>query len=412
MKTFGRAALVTMGTLLGAACAAANSAAAPVPGAQTGRRLTLEEIEALALPKLADFVRYYYQFMAGDGDTVRRVLLEAFRKVVLVPRIMVDVSSVDTSVTIFNRKLRSPIMVAPTTFHRLAHLDGEAATARGAAATGCNYCYNIAYATIGVKDVKAATRTSLSAPRWAHVYLFKDREFVLWMLRLAEQHGFDAVIVTCDHAHDRVRDMTMPSFDAGCAGPARTDASAGDPRVIDIMRFPNVEEYRRHHNLNPSDRVGENDEALAWSDLRWLCSQTTLPVVAKGVLCAADAVLAVEHGASGIVVSNHGGRQCDGTPAAIEVLPEIVHAVGGDGGVPVLIDTGIRTGNQVLKALALGASAVLLGRPILWGLAWRGDAGVSQVLENLNTELVYDMRSYGVQDIPSIAKLERRRVQA
>ena len=338
--------------------AAAAAAAAAAADSTVGRRLTLREIELLALPRLASFVREYYQFTAGDGDTVVRTVPDAFRRLALVPRIMVDVSTVDTSVALFGVLLRSPIMVAPTTFHRLAHPDGdwpgEAATARGAASSGCNYCYNIAYSTVSAAAVEAAA-PAVSSPRWAHVYLFKDRQFVLWMLRLAESQNFAAVVVTCDHAHDRVRDMTMPAFDAGCAGPARVDSNGRGtgPSVMEIMEFPNVEEYRRAEHIPPSDKVGDNDEALTWKDLCWLCSQTRLPVVCKGVLCAEDARHAVDAGAAGVIVSNHGGRQVDGTPPAVAMLPSIVKEVGGAGGVPVLLDSGIRTGSQVLKALAL-----------------------------------------------------------
>lgn len=247
-----------------------------------GRRLSLREIEELALPQLAGFVREYYQYIAGEGHTIRRLLPSAFHDIVLTPRIMVDVHSVSTELTLFGQRLRSPIMVAPTTFHRLAHADGEAATARGAAAAGCNYCYNVAYSTVGAAEVAAAAPAATS-PRWAHLYLFKDRAFVLWMVRLAERSGFAALIVTCDHAHDRVRDMTMPAFDAGCGGPARADGRG--PTVRGIMNFPNVEAYRAETDIPPSDRVGENDDALTWVDLRWLCDQTRLPVV-RTVACS------------------------------------------------------------------------------------------------------------------------------
>jgi isopentenyl diphosphate isomerase/L-lactate dehydrogenase-like FMN-dependent dehydrogenase len=188
---------------------------------------------------------------------------------------------------------------------------------------------NMAYATVGVETVVEAGRLASSAagctPRWAHVYLFKDRDFVLWMVRQAEKMKFDAIVVTCDHAHERVRDMTMPAFEAGCDGPARADGTG--QTVREIMRFPNVEAYRAARALSglsePSDRVGQNDESLTWADVRWLCDQTTLPVVCKGVLRAVDAQLAVQHGARGLVVSNHGGRQMDGAVPAITALPEV-----------------------------------------------------------------------------------------
>ena len=178
----------------------------------------------------------------------------------------------------------------------------------------------MACATVGVEAVAEAGKL---APRWAHIYLFKDREFVLWMVRKAEEMGFDAIVVTCDHAHERVRDMTMPAFEAGCDGPARADGTG--QTVREIMRFPNVEAYRAARALSgePSDRVGQNDESLTWADVRWLCDQTTLPVVCKGVLRAVDAQLAVQHGARGLVVSNHGGRQMDGAVPAITALPEV-----------------------------------------------------------------------------------------
>ena len=221
---------------------------------------------------------------------------------------------------------------------------------------------------------------------------------MLHTVREAERLGFGALVVTLDHAHEGVKRNTMPAFSAADAAGAHVRGK----RLRDVMVFPHAEAYRRSHGLAMDDEtIGENDPTLGWADVRWLADATALPLVCKGILTAEDALLAAEHGAAAVIVSNHGGRQADSAPPALEALPAVARALR-DRGVEVYLDSGVRRGSDVLKALAFGASAVLIGRPVLWGLACDGQSGVESVLQILRDEILEEMANAGCASLAAV----------
>jgi isopentenyl diphosphate isomerase/L-lactate dehydrogenase-like FMN-dependent dehydrogenase len=278
------------------------------------------------------------------------------------------------------------VLVAPTAFQRLADPAGELATARAAAAAGTIMCLSTV-ASFSPAEVAAAVP---GAPLWFQLYWSRDRGFTQELLAAVTEAGFRALVLTVDFpvAGNRERD-------------AREDFT-----LPDDLPQPNLPVALARKDVHAA--IGQIvDSRLTWRDLEWLRSACELPLLLKGVLTAEDAVLAAEHGASGIVVSNHGGRQLDGVPAALDVLPEVVEAVGER--VEVLMDGGIRRGTDVLKALALGARAVLSGRPILWGLAVDGEDGVARVLELLRVEIENGLKLLGCTRPDEVTRTHVRR---
>ncbi|MEU4880128.1 alpha-hydroxy-acid oxidizing protein [Streptomyces althioticus] len=308
----------------------------------------------------------HHDFMAG-GAGEERVLADnerAFDRYALLPRVLRGHARRDTSVDLPGAPGAGPVVVAPTAFHRLAHPDGERATARAAAAEGAVLVTGTA-ATVAVGEVTAAAREAArDAAVWFQLSLHPRPEVTEALVRRAEKAGCSALVVTVDAPvfGRRPRDLRNGFTDLppGHAAENMRDLPGSPPGgLTDIPMSP----------------------ALSWSDLDALLSMTALPVLVKGVLHPADAELAVAHGAAGVLVSNHGGRQCDAVPAAVDCLPPVVDAVAGR--VPVLLDGGVRRGEDVTVALALGATAVGVGRPVLWGLAADGEAGVRRVLTEL-----------------------------
>ena len=323
----------------------------------------MREYEQLAEQRLEPGVYGYYAGGAGDEWTLHENEA-AFRRWVLRPRVLVDVTSVTTVTSVLGTESSMPILVAPTAFHRLVHANGEIATARAAAAAGTIMCVST-LATTGAAEVAKAAP---AAPRWYQLYWHPDRGLTRAIVKEAADAGFTAVVLTVDLPvlGNRERDLrtgfTLP--DGIVPAFARTAAYAA---------------------AKGSAVLGWTvDPSITWRDLEWLLSLSDLPLLVKGVLTAEDALLAVEHGCAGVIVSNHGGRQLDGVPASLDALPEIVDAVGER--CEVLVDGGVRRGTDVVKALALGAKAVLVGRAVLWGLAHDGEAGVERVLELLRAE--------------------------
>ena len=302
---------------------------------------------------------------ANDEWTLRENLA-AFERWILRPRMLVDVSRVTTTTTVLGTDSSMPLFVAPTAFQRTVHPDGELAMARGAAGAGTAMCLST-FATATIEEVAEAAP---GAPRWFQLYWSSDRGFVRDVVERAEAVGFTAVIVTVD----------LPRL-----GRRERDLRTGFvvPEELPVPAFVALAEASRA--VSPEDISWAVDDTLTWDDLEWLRSVTSLPVLVKGVLTAEDAVLAAEAGVDGVVVSNHGGRQLDGVAATLDVLPEVVEAAGDR--LVVLMDGGVRRGADVVKALALGAQAVLAGRPPLWGLGAGGADGVQRVLELLRDEL-------------------------
>jgi isopentenyl diphosphate isomerase/L-lactate dehydrogenase-like FMN-dependent dehydrogenase len=281
------------------------------------------------------------------------------------PRVLVDVSDVSTKATVLGTELEVPFLVAPVAFQLLAHPDGEKGMARAAHDAGTVMCLSSLTSTRAAEVADAAPE----GKRWMQVYCFRDRGVTRAMVEEAAESGYEALLLTVDapYAGKRERD-----FRTGFEVPAE-------------IRAPAIEAAAGHRSLTPAEVFALVDPSITWKDLEELCSEFELPILVKGLITGEDAALAVEHGAAGVVVSNHGGRQLDNAPATIDALPEVVEAVAGR--IPVLIDGGVRRGTDIAVALALGAEAVLVGRPVLWGLAWDGEAGARRALEMLADEL-------------------------
>ena len=342
--------------------------------------VTVEDFHERARSILPHAVYDYYAGGAGDEWTLRENRL-AFERVALVPRVLVDVSKVDLSTMVLGHPVRMPVLAAPTALQRMANPDGEVATARACAAAGTLMTLST-LASSTIEDVAAA-----GGQRWFQLYVMEDRGISEELVHRAHAAGFGAIVLTVDLPVLGIRDRDeRNSFELpegiGFANMAK--AKPGETEGSELFEFV----------------AHEHDRSLNWDDLAWIRSLSPLPLVVKGVVAAEDARLAVEAGVDGIVVSNHGGRQLDGTLPSVEALPEVLEAV--DGRVEVYLDGGVRRGTDVLKALALGARAVFVGRPILWGLAVDGQAGVERILELLRLELEVAMTIAGC---PSIAEI-------
>lgn len=307
----------------------------------------------------------YFAGGANDEWTLRENLA-AFRRWVLRPRTLVDVTSTSTATTVLGTDVSLPVLVAPTAFQRMAHPDGETAMARGAAAAGTIMCLS----TLATATIEEVARAAPDGPRWFQLYWSTDRGVVQDVLARAAEAGYRAVVLTVD----------LPVL-----GRRERDLRTGFeiPAEVPVPVF--VAQAERAAAVSPDHINWVVDKALTWKDLEWLRSVTSLPVVIKGILTGEDAELACASGADGIVVSNHGGRQLDGVAASLDALPEVIETVAGRA--EVLMDGGIRRGTDVVKALALGASAVLAGRAPLWGLAVGGSEGVERVLALLRDEV-------------------------
>jgi isopentenyl diphosphate isomerase/L-lactate dehydrogenase-like FMN-dependent dehydrogenase len=305
----------------------------------------------------------YFAGGAGDERTMRRNA-EAFADWELLPRVLVDVAEVDTSVELLGSRISMPLLVAPVAFQRLAHEDGEEGMARAAGAVGTAMCLS----TFATATPAAVAAAAPGTTRWLQLYCFRDRAVTDALLAEAAESGYEAVVLTVDapFAGRRERDIRS-GFETDVEAPAlRAATGSGRP-------------------VNTTELFGLVDASLDWDDLAALCDSCELPILVKGLMVSADAELAIEAGARGVVVSNHGGRQLDGVPAAVDALPAVADAVAGR--VPVLMDGGVRRGTDALVALALGADAVQVGRPALWGLAVDGEEGARKVLELLRDEI-------------------------
>ncbi len=303
----------------------------------------------------------YYDGGAGDEQTLADNEA-AWRALWIRPRLMVDVSAVDSSCTLLGERLAAPILLAPMAGQRLLHPDGELASARAAGAAGTVYCLS-SRATTDLAEVAAAA----SGPLWFQLYVAGDRERSARVLARAAEHGFRAVLLTIDMPVAGRRERELRHADEPLPEGVALSSHLGDELIEETKP------------------VGGWDATLTWADIAWVRECSGLPVLVKGVLTAEDAVAALAVDVDGIVVSNHGGRQIDGCVPTAVALPEVVAAVGRR--VPVLVDGGIRDGGDVLRALALGADAVLIGRPYGWGLATGGEAGVAAVVEAFAADL-------------------------
>ncbi len=349
--------------------------------------VSLIEYEALARKTLSGPAFDYFAAGAGDEITVRenRGGFDALR---LRPHVLVPVGDREHSVTLLGRTYPSPILVAPMAFQKIAHPDGEPATARACAAAGAVFVASTV-ATVSLEEIAAAT----PAAKWFQLYVFKDRGVTRALVERAEAAGYAAVQVTVD----------LPVM-------GRREADIRNCFALpDGLSIKNLE--GAGHGCLASDGIESGpalytrylfDPDLSWRDIEWLGSITRLPVLVKGIRRGDDADRAISHGAAGIVVSNHGGRQLDTVVPTIRALPEVVEAVAGRG--VVVIDGGVRRGIDAVKALALGASAVQVGRTVLWGLAVGGEAGATRVLNLLREELDNAMALCGCPTIGHITR--------
>ncbi len=355
----------------------------------TSKLLNLREFEPLAREKLSQMIFDYYASGANDDVTLNENQA-AYQRILLRPRMMTGNAERTMNTTILGQSLNAPIMIAPMAYMKMAHSDGEYAMARAAASRGINMVVSTT-ATVALEDVAAAVP---DAPRWFQLYLYKDRAAARELVERAESCGYKAIVLTVDRPILGRREADIRN-------------NFALPPHLEIKNFP-VYANREGVSAYHAPLLEDN---LQWSDVRWLKSITRLPVLVKGVLRGDDARFALDHGADGIIVSNHGGRQLDGALATIDALPDVVQAV--DGAADVLIDGGIRRGTDVLKALARGAKGVLLGRPLLWGLALNGEAGVGHILDLLIQELDLAMALCGchsIEDITSDLLAEEKKI--
>jgi 4-hydroxymandelate oxidase len=343
----------------------------------------VQDFEALARERLTQMAYDYYAGGAEDEITLRENR-EAFRRRFLKYRVLVDVSERDTTTTLLDQELPFPVILAPTSMHKLAHPDGELATAAGAAATGALMTLS-SISTVRMEDV---SESQPGAPRWFQLYCYSDRAVTEMLVKRAHAAGYTAIVVTVDVPLLGRRERDFRNVFALPEGVSFAN-----------FEFPKTDATSEGSALTTWVSALQTP-TLNWKDLEWLRSLSPLPMLLKGIVRADDAARAVEMGVDGIWVSNHGGRQLDGSIASLDALPDIVAAVGGR--TSIVVDGGVRRGTDVLKALALGADAVAIGRPQLWGLAAGGADGVRRVLEMLRDELSLAMALAGARSVAEI----------
>jgi len=353
-------------------------------GRASGRLVTVGDFERAAKARLSRMAYDYFR-SGADAQRTLRANLRAYRRLEIHYRVLVDVAERDLSTTILGTRVPFPILVAPTAYHRLADPEGEIASARATAEAGTIFTLST-LATTSLEDVAAAS----GGPMWFQLYVHKDRGFTRSLVERAEAAGYRALMLTVD----------TPLLGRRLADVRNAFALPEGLVMANLVSAADVAAAADQGSALASYVATRHDAALTWRDVDWLRSMTSLPVLLKGIVRPDDAARAVDHGAAAVVVSNHGARQLDGAPATLDVLPAIVDAVAGR--CPVLMDGGIRWGTDVLKALALGAAAVLVGRPILWGLAAAGGEGVAQVLQVLRDELSTAMALAGCRSLASI----------
>ncbi|KAF3953486.1 hypothetical protein CMV_021074 [Castanea mollissima] len=369
-----------------------------------GEPVNLNEFQELAreaLPKM------YYDFYAGGAEDQYTLEenMEAFRRIMIQPRILVDVSRIDLSTNVLGYNISAPILIAPTALHKLAHPEGEVVTARAAAA-----CKTIMALSFTSSCTLEEVASSCNAVRFFQIYVYKRRDLSALLVQRAERNGYKALVLTADSPRvgrkeaDIKNKMILPKL-------KNTERflslEASSDNVSDLEAFTKETKdasfWWKDNGSNLAAFAKETkDASFCWKDIEWLSTITNMPILIKGLLTREDAIKAVKVGVAGIVVSNHGGRQLDYAPATITVLEEVVQAVGGR--IPVFFDGGVRRGTDVFKALALGAQAVLIGRPVIYGLAAKGEYGVRQVIKMLKDELELTMALSGCTSVKAITR--------
>jgi 4-hydroxymandelate oxidase len=348
------------------------------PTDDLARVVSLAEYETLARERMEPAAFDYYAGGAWDEVTLRENV-EAWRRRRFRPRVLTDLRRIDPSARLLDRPVSMPVAIAPMALHGLAHPDGELATARAAAAAGVPFILS----TSSSRTIEEVAAEAPDGERWFQLYLVHDLAYTRGLVDRAVVAGYRAIVLTVDlpvvgyRERDRRSGFVLPSMG----------------NLVDAPAAPRG----RYGEIEAQAAIG-----LTWAEVPMIRGWSSLPLVLKGILTAEDAHLAVEHGAEAIVVSNHGARQLDRTPATADALEEVVGAVGGR--IPVWVDGGIRRGLDVLAALALGAEAVLLGRPVLWALAAGGEPGVERALAILREELSTAMPLLGVSTVDAVTR--------
>jgi 4-hydroxymandelate oxidase len=350
--------------------------------------INLDSLEAAARERLEKSLYDYIAGGAGDEWTLAENR-SAWARYPLLPRMLRGVGVRSLTTTVIGTPVSMPILVPPMGFHGLCHPDAEEATARATAAEETIFCAS----TVSNRSLEAIAKAA-AGPKWFQLYVYRDKEITKSLVDRAVAAGYQALCLTVDtplagpRERDRRNNLRMPSH-------------------LELGNFPAAHTAMHHQGTGKGSSLAayihaQWDPGLTWRDVEWLRSVSPLPVIVKGVLDPRDAVLSAEHGAQAVIVSNHGARQLDGVPAAITMLEPVVQALAGRA--EVLLDGGVRRGTDVLKALALGARAVLVGRPILWGLTLDGADGVRAVLQHLRAELDLSMALAGCAGIPDITR--------
>jgi len=343
--------------------------------------LDVSELEQLAAERL-DPLGYSYVFR-GSGDEVTLAdNVAAWQRLKLRPHVLRDVSAVTTATTVLGTSVGTPVLVAPTAMHRFASPDGELATARAAAAVGTLMVVSMA-ATFSLEEI---AKVAPGAPHWQQMYMVRDRGLTRALAERTRDAGYQAIVATVD----------------GAAVPLRRGLEGGVLVPPPDFRFPNLAPPALADSSDLIGMISETDPAMSFDDLASFGEWSGLPVVVKGVVRGDDAARCVDAGAAAIAVSNHGGRQLDGCVATADALADVVDAVGGRA--EVYVDGGIRNGRDVTKALALGARAVMVGRPIVWALAAFGEDGVRGVVRRLTTDLERTMAFCGAASLDDLTR--------
>ncbi|XP_077490964.1 2-Hydroxyacid oxidase 1-like [Amblyomma americanum] len=335
--------------------------------------VTVDDLRRLGLPNLNKTVRDYYESGADQEQTLHENT-EAFKRWRLLYRVLVNVASRQTTATMLGKEVSMPLGIAPSAMQKMAHEDGEKGTAKASQDAGTVMILS----TLSSTSIEDLRKAAPNATLWLQLYVFKNRTVTEELLWRAYCANFSAVVLT-------------------------VDAPTWGQRIVDVRNAFTIPEgitlgnfdrsiYSNFNMRNATSGSGLTkytndffDQSLTWDDVNWLKNATSLPIVLKGIMTPEDAELAVHHGVQGIIVSNHGGRQLDGVPSTIEALASVVKAVRDR--LEVYLDSGVRTGTDVIKALALGAKGVFVGRPALWGLAYNGTDGVSKMLNIFKTEI-------------------------
>ena len=349
--------------------------------------INLLEFEEIAAKQLPLMVFDYYAAGAHDGIT-RRANRTSFNQLMLRPRMLRDVSQRDWGIKLWGIERPTPLIIAPMALTKMAHPDGELGIVRAVNELGIMMCLST-MSTTSLEEVQAAA----SLPMWFQLYVYRDKEITRALVQRAEAAGYEALVVTVDTPYIGRREADIRNQFHLPDGIEFANFSG------DILARLPVKQGDSGFNAYIASQW---NSALTWHDIDWLRSITTMKVLVKGILRGDDAKLAIEHGVDGIVVSNHGGRQLDTAIATIAALPEIAKAV--DGQTAIILDGGVRRGTDILKALALGATAVSVGRPALWGLAYNGQAGVHRVCELLLAEFDNAMALAGCRNVAEITR--------